>query len=1135
MSALLRRFALSLVLAAGTANAGEVVLENGFTGRGLGRDLELAYDATGHVTFDDVRAGNLQFAPSTSDVPNFGYRGGAEWAHFSLRDRRGVRAETLVLELAYPSTDLIEVFEIAADGAPHTEAAGDHVPFSAWPLDARIPAFPLKADTEEVWVRVSGGASHQLPLTLRTRDAWRAHTARENLVQAVYYGALAAMLIYNALVWAAVGLRIYGFYVAFLLAYGAISLLFGGVAYATILGDAPWLNDHLMALSIDADGVASIAFALRLLGLGPNRPFFQRTAQALTLAFAVAAAASLVLPYSLGVRATYALITPWVLWLFGAGIVALRRGERAGRWFLLAWSTFIVGVSANMLRVTGVLPTNALTSNAHQVGSAVEFLLLSFALADRIKQLQAEATANAELAAANALAAERSSARALEEMRRLDKLKDEFLSNTSHELRTPLNGVIGMAEALHATRNVPGDVRAKTVEILTASRRLSELVATIVDFTGDPSQGEAAPTVDVDLAGVVARVVAEHAEKAAAKGLAVRVVLAPEVRGVRAGVHDLEAVCRALLSNALKFSDFGAIDVRARAADGAVELVFVDHGCGIEAERLPSLFHAFEQGDGSATRKFGGTGLGLALAKKLVERHGGTISVTSTVSVGTTVCVSLRASSPDATLEGTFVEPAAPDVTTEDLPEDGALEGASEAADAIALPAPPLPAEPHAPELSLRRASLAPARVPSLAPPALLPPPAQARAQGAMRGARLLIVDDDRLNRMVITTHLEGTPFACVEASSGAEALRLFQTGGPFDAILLDVMMPGMSGYAVCRALRQVASATDLPVLMLTAKRRLEDLVEGFEAGANDYVHKPVQKGELLARVSAHIGFARASLAMRRFVPREAIRLLGHDDLTEVTLGEGTEQALTVAFSDVRGFTSTLERISPREAFAWLNRAFGVVGPEVRRQGGFIDKYIGDAVMALFPRSPVDAVRAAVAMHHDLARLGDVRMGTGIHLGSTMLGTMGEPERFEATVLSDTVNIASRVEGASKLFGVRVLVTEAVRRADDHGEFSWRSLGLVRLKGRAGAVSLFELLDADPETERAAKLEFLLEFDEAVSAFQAGALQDAALRFERLVDANPTDGPALSYLIQTNHLLETPDGSFDGSFVMVEK
>ncbi len=1126
---------------AGVVRAGVVTIAEGAS-VSPGRALDLAYDETGALRVEEVRAGALPFARSAKDVPSFGYRKGSEWARFELLDTRPEPRDELVLEYGYAASDLVEVHAFGVDGgggggggggAWHTaQRAGDHVPHAAWPVRARLPTFRLPRGTREVLVRVAGDASHQIPLALYGSEAWHEHRSRETAVLAGYYGALFAMLVYNLLVWVAVGLGLYGYYVGFLSAYGVFSGVLSGSLYASLLGESSWLNDHLVVPGGVTLALCAVRFMLGLLDLGARRQAFVRGGRALD-AFGVSVMlASIVIPYSAGLRGMLVFGTLWVLYLLAAGLTAIRAGERSGRWYLVAWSAFLAGSLANMLRTIGLIPTNFVTANAQQAGSLVEFLLLSFALADRIKQLQADATANAELAARNEQLAREASERALaeqeranHELRRLDALKDEFLANTSHELRTPLNGIIGMTEAVHASSALAPSLRAKTKEVLSASHRLSEIIGTIMDFSAAREGGGEATLDSTAIVGPLTDAVDEIRAEATSKGLVLRSEIGERAATVRGAERELLQIFRALLSNALKFSDFGSIEVRTRRVGERVEILMSDEGCGIPEARLGSLFTAFVQGDGSATRRHGGTGLGLALAKKLVERLRGTIAIQSTVGVGTKVLLSFEAGEESPASElfraPSVLVPLAPGV-------EPRAEATTPEVDATLAPSPS--------SGDLARFPIAPAPMPIARDldSSLPPPPSRL---GDARRARILVVDDDRLNRLVIGEHLRGAPFDCVDAASGAEALRIFGTQGPFDAVLLDVMMPGMSGYEVCRRLRQIVSANDVPILMLTAKQQVEDLVEGFDAGANDYVHKPIAKGELLARVAAHVSLARTSLAMRRFVPRETIRLLGHDDLTEVALGDATEQQLTVAFSDVRGFTQAVERMSPRQAFEWLNRCYGVVGPEVRKHKGFIDKYIGDAVMALFPRRPSDAVRAAIAMHRLLVDLPEVRMGTGIHLGSTMLGTLGEPERFEATVLSDAVNVASRVEGASKHFGARVLVTREVRdEVEMAGDrFDWRTLGAVRLKGRANPVELFELLDADPEAERARKLDYAFEFDEAIGAFASGALRQALLRFEHVLASNAEDGVARAYAAQIGRLLESGDDTFDGTYVLTDK
>ena len=151
---------------------------------------------------------------------------------------------------------------------------------------------------------------------------------------------------------------------------------------------------------------------------------------------------------------------------------------------------------------------------------------------------------------------------------------------------------------------------------------------------------------------------------------------------------------------------------------------------------------------------------------------------------------------------------------------------------------------------------------------------------------------------------------------------------------------------------------------------------------------------------------------------------LGHEDVTTAKLGDAASRHVTVLFADIRNFTSMSERMSPAETFAFLNACLSRIGPHIRANGGFVDKYIGDAIMALFPRDPSDAVRAAVAMQAEVrasnARHPErppVAIGVGIHVGDVMMGTIGEAERFEATVISDSVNLTSSLDTLTKHLG----------------------------------------------------------------------------------------------------------------------
>jgi class 3 adenylate cyclase len=260
------------------------------------------------------------------------------------------------------------------------------------------------------------------------------------------------------------------------------------------------------------------------------------------------------------------------------------------------------------------------------------------------------------------------------------------------------------------------------------------------------------------------------------------------------------------------------------------------------------------------------------------------------------------------------------------------------------------------------------------------------------------------------------------------------------------------------------------------------------------------------------------NVAYARFVPREFLELLGKDDVRDVALGDGVESEMTVLFTDVRSFTTLSEAMTPGETFGFINELLERTGPAVREHGGIVDKYVGDAIMALFPRAADDALRAAIAVQHGVsaynaerARRGaaPVTVGVGLHRGRLMLGTIGESARMDGTVIADAVNAASRVEGLTKHFGAGIIISEAVFAAlADPEAYAMRYLGRVAVQGKTQGLEIFEVLDADRPERRLAKIETIAQFAGAVKAFVAGSFVDAGLGFEDVLASDPDDRAA---------------------------
>ncbi|MDJ0836120.1 MAG: two-component regulator propeller domain-containing protein [Acidobacteriota bacterium] len=393
-----------------------------------------------------------------------------------------------------------------------------------------------------------------------------------------------------------------------------------------------------------------------------------------------------------------------------------------------------------------------------------------------------------------------------EHLRRVDKLKDEFLANTSHELRTPLNGIIGLAESLinGAAGKIAPRMEANLVMIVQSGQRLAHLVNDILDFSKMRNDEISLHQTPVDVRAAADIVLTLCRPLAAGKKLALINAVPVDLPPVSADEDRLQQIFFNLIGNAVKFTESGSVTVSARLTGNAVSIVVEDTGPGIPGDQHDAVFASFVQADGSETRAQGGTGLGLAITRHLVHLHGGSMTLDSSPGHGSRFGFDLPTTSAIPRLPGPEPEPSAMLPVVERVPDN--------------------PAElPCAPE------------------------------QVDFKDFRILVVDDDPVNRRVLANHLAPRCYEVVEANDGPEALHYFEKKIPFDLVILDVMMPGMSGFQVCRQLRRDHHVQDLPILFLTAKGGLEDLVTAFTIGGNDFLTKPFSRDELMMRVRTHL------------------------------------------------------------------------------------------------------------------------------------------------------------------------------------------------------------------------------------------------------------------------------------------
>ncbi|NQD35507.1 response regulator [Permianibacter sp. IMCC34836] len=637
-----------------------------------------------------------------------------------------------------------------------------------------------------------------------------------------------------------------------------------------------------------------------------------------------------------------------------------------------------------------------------------------------------------------------------DQLRRIDQLKDEFLANTSHELRTPLNGIIGVAESLRD--GVAGEMNDRARDhlalIADSGRRLAHLVNEILDFKKLSHGSVALERSPTDLQASVAVVLALSRPLAGDKDLALVNAVPADFPPLDADENRLEQILHNLVGNAVKFTPQGHVTVTARVVDGMAEIQVADSGIGIATDQLDRIFLPFEQVAEANTRRHGGTGLGLAVVKKLVELHGGKVAVHSLEGNGSQFSFTLPLASAGAQVKKARSEPAAP----------GKL-------------------------LPLRKAIAAPI---------------------LGNAATILVADDEPLNCQVVADCLSMQGYNIVTVGDGQAAIDALGQQA-FSLLILDVMMPKLSGFDVARRVRETFSQQELPILMLSARNRPEDVATGLAAGANDYIGKPVERSELVARVKNLLALHEVNAARREreqarvvqetvnrlaryFPPPLVQRLLADPDAKQL---QAERRRLTVLFADLVEFTALTDRFEPEIITDLLNQFLGGMGALVEKFGGTLNELLGDGLVVLFGAPETmekedqaeRAVALAVAMQREMQRLQrswldagidhNIKLRIGIHQDFATVGNFGSGLVLAYRAVGSGVNLAARLQAHCE--PGRVLVSYPVF-ALTRDRYPFEPLQEIAVKGFGHAHRVCEL---QPEKVSEARLKLIAGGDSA--------------------------------------------------------
>ena len=617
-----------------------------------------------------------------------------------------------------------------------------------------------------------------------------------------------------------------------------------------------------------------------------------------------------------------------------------------------------------------------------------------------------------------------------EHLRKVDQLKDEFLANTSHELRTPLNGIIGIAESLR--EGSAGLQNQKTLNhldlIVDGGKRLAQLVNDILDFKKLTHHTLVLQRRAIDLHSVLNVVVSLLKPLAEKKSLKLINKLPDDLPLIFADEDRVQQIFHNLIGNAIKYTTAGEIIVSARLNVNEIEVCVIDSGIGIDESKVEEIFRPFEQLTLPDEFEQKGTGLGLSVTRQLIEQHEGQIWVDTKLSEGSKFYFTLP-----CWLENFHSE-----------------DQVAEQPDKITF----VPKE-----------STMPSKVANNSTKITAKPDK----------GKVLIADDDPVNLQVLSDLLLMNHYQVVSAKDGIEATKLGLSEN-FDLVILDIMMPGMSGYQVTKKLRKKFTAIELPILLLSARNQPGDVTTGFEAGANDYVTKPIERAVLLSRIETmrllgglveakrqkqHANtLQQACERLGKYFPKQMVNqiITSSDDNQLVA----ERKQITVLFADLAGFTSVSDRFEPEAITDILNSFLGKMGELIEEHNGILNEILGDGLVVLFGaldnmgkiEQANNAAHLALKMQQAMFELSqkwldagfdhNVKLRIGIHQDFATVGNFGSKDIVAFRAVGSGVNFASRLENHSGPGEISVSYSVYAQCRND---FSFSELEEVQFKG----------------------------------------------------------------------------------------
>ncbi|OUS03729.1 hypothetical protein A9Q81_07105 [Gammaproteobacteria bacterium 42_54_T18] len=764
-------------------------------------------DIESKYTINDIQtpANERQFIQANQNLSK-GYTNSTYWIRLDLHYTKGSHTQTApppshprdiipsnlwFLDISYPLLDNVDIFIInAVDSITHIDL-GDSKPFDhrsipspSWLTPIQVPANEILS----VYIKVKSTSSFQIPISIRSPSNTATFYQNFQIGYGIYFGIIISFFLYNLFMYLFFLDRSYLYYLGYIGSFALALASIMGFGYRYLWPDTPSLTVYAIVESIALYCLFSLLFTQSFLHTKRHTPKLHKSIVVLTFICIGILIANLFVPYQVGVKFVAALTLAVNAVILITGFRSLYLGVKVAKYFVLAWTTVLIGGGLFALMSNGIIPSNLFTRFAAQIGSAIEVILLSIALADRMHRLESEKKA---LEQKNKNALEKANielSSALDNVKRSNRLKDSFLATISHELRTPMNGVEGAIELAKDEKSPQ-----KSHELLdvaaSSAKKMTSLVDSILEYSELQADKTKIHPQDIALGDFLKELTTPFNNTSNAKGIEFSYVIDDNIAPtIHVDDRALSIVLAQLLDNAVKFTHVGSIRLHAslepttNSINTENKLVFniIDTGIGIPSEASNEIFKPFRQADDSNARGYGGLGIGLAIGKSLASKMKGHLSAAPAGKDGTQFSLSipyhpikLRKAGKEEKTIGTF----------------------------------PLP-----------------------------------KQENSLPTHPILVVEDNPVNQQILVKILTKLSHSTLTANNGKEALALLENE-TVKLIFMGCQMPEMDGYEATTKIRQSEKlGQHLPIVAVTANAMSEDRIHCLKVGMNDYIKKPINK-----------------------------------------------------------------------------------------------------------------------------------------------------------------------------------------------------------------------------------------------------------------------------------------------------